>query len=184
MTNESLPISDTVRYRSIPGWPAYAVGDDGSVWSRGKSGYRATFRREGPWRRMKPAHAAFGYEVVVLHCRGRKRLYQTVHEIVLKAFVGPRPKGYHARHIDGNHLDNRLQNLTWGTVKENMQDQVRHGTRVKGEKAGRAVLTKSTVTSIREGYRQGKSQSALGREFRIGQSHVSQIVTRKIWCHV
>lgn len=61
-------------------------------------------------------------------CHGRVRKTHTVHTLVLKAFVGPPPPGMEARHLDGNRLNNRLDNLAWGTKSENMADRLRHGT--------------------------------------------------------
>ena len=51
-----------------------------------------------------------------------------VHRLVLEAFVGPRPEGMVARHLNGDPGDNRLENLAWGTQSENNYDKVRHGT--------------------------------------------------------
>lgn len=51
-----------------------------------------------------------------------------VHRLVLEAFVGPRPDGLLARHLDGDPTNNALTNLRWGTYSENGLDSVRHGT--------------------------------------------------------
>lgn len=50
-----------------------------------------------------------------------------VHQLVLEAFVGPRPAGAGTRHLNGIPNDNRLENLTWGTPSENTRDMVTHG---------------------------------------------------------
>jgi hypothetical protein len=51
-----------------------------------------------------------------------------IHRLVLSAFVGPLPEGLVSRHLNGNAADNRLDNLAYGTQKENVQDAIRHGT--------------------------------------------------------
>ena len=51
------------------------------------------------------------------------------HVWVLEAFVGPRPKGAVARHLNDNRHDNRLENLMWGSRSENAQDAVINGKR-------------------------------------------------------
>jgi hypothetical protein len=51
-----------------------------------------------------------------------------LHHLVLEAFVGPRPPGMQCRHINGDSLDNRLENLAWGTASEDNYDRVRNGT--------------------------------------------------------
>lgn len=60
---------------------------------------------------------------------------RTVHSLVALAFIGPRPHGYEVCHNNGNPLDNRVDNLRYGTSADNKLDQVRHGTH---EKAARA----------------------------------------------
>lgn len=48
--------------------------------------------------------------------------HRIVHKMVLEAFVGPRPKGMVCCHLDNNGCNNKLGNLKWGTMKENMQN--------------------------------------------------------------
>ena len=43
-----------------------------------------------------------------------------VHHAVLSAWVCPRPEGYECDHLNGNSLDNRVENLQWVTHQENM----------------------------------------------------------------
>lgn len=47
-----------------------------------------------------------------------------VHQLVLETFVGRRPNGCEARHLNNNMADSRLSNLTWGTSAENANDRV------------------------------------------------------------
>lgn len=44
-----------------------------------------------------------------------------VHELVLAAFVGPRPPGYQADHVDGDRAHNAADNLEWVTPHENVR---------------------------------------------------------------
>ena len=54
-----------------------------------------------------------------------------VHKLVLESFVGEKPEGQECLHIDGNGLNNKIENLRWGSSKENSQDQIRHGATVR-----------------------------------------------------
>jgi len=61
-------------------------------------------------------------------CRPGVQRTRTVHQIVLEAFVGPRPTGLVARHYpDPDPTNNRVENLRWGTNSENTLDKVEHG---------------------------------------------------------
>lgn len=55
------------------------------------------------------------------------RRTRSVHQLVLEAFVGPRPEGMYGLHWDDDKNNNRLANLRWATPSENMMDQVRNG---------------------------------------------------------
>jgi HNH endonuclease/NUMOD4 motif len=48
------------------------------------------------------------------------------HQLVTAAFIGPMPEGMQVRHLNGNKEDNRLENLVYGTAKENSEDRERH----------------------------------------------------------
>lgn len=67
-----------------------------------------------------------GYHIVGMTKDGRTRR-RYVHHLVLEAFVGLRAEGQECRHLDGNPLNNRLDNLAWGTSSENKYDTVKHG---------------------------------------------------------
>ena len=51
-----------------------------------------------------------------------------VHRLAAQAFFGepPTPEHTDVRHIDGDHTNNRLNNLRWGTRSENMRDVIHH----------------------------------------------------------
>lgn len=116
-------------FRPIPGWEGhYEVSNKGRVKSlrrtvpHGRSGTITKAERI-----MRPAsHKASGHEYVNLKFDGHKeRRY--VHELVLTAFVGPRPKGYECRHLNDDPHNNTLENLAWGTRSENVLDRTSNG---------------------------------------------------------
>lgn len=57
-----------------------------------------------------------------------KRFKKRVHNMVLEAFVGACPIGLQGAHLNGNKLDNRIENLKWVTAKENQSHRKMHGT--------------------------------------------------------
>lgn len=112
------------RWLPVPGYPLYAVSDDGRVRSRAR----------GDARELVCGVGSNGYRMVRLTGpSGRRNV--TVHSLVAAAFVGPRPAGADIRHLDGNHLNNTVGNLCYGTRSENVLDSVRHGTHNKLRRA-------------------------------------------------
>lgn len=51
------------------------------------------------------------------------KAYMYVHSLVLLAFKGERPTGYHTDHKDGDRLNNVLSNLHYVTRSENMRNR-------------------------------------------------------------
>ena len=95
-----------------------------------------------------------GYPTVHLGQNNTK----TVHSLVALAFLGP-PEGRQVRHLNGDPHDNRLENLAYGTVEDNMADMVRHGTQWQQQKthcpAGHPLEEPNLVPSqARRGWRQ------------------------------
>lgn len=76
---------------------------------------------------LKPDSKKYGHLYVNLSNKGvQKKRY--VHRLVLLSFVGPPLEGQEVLHIDGDAANNKLENLRWGSRKENVLDLVRHGT--------------------------------------------------------
>ncbi|WP_336158169.1 HNH endonuclease signature motif containing protein [Amycolatopsis sp. VC5-11] len=107
------PVSVPENWRRVPGAAGYLISDAGRLMS--------ICGREA--RILRPSSNRKGYQLVKVH-----GLNRSVHRLVLEAFVGPRPEGQEARHLNGNPADNRLHNLAWGTSSQNKADMVRHGT--------------------------------------------------------
>jgi len=68
-----------------------------------------------------------GYLMVNLYHPTNPRRYAKVHQLVLEAFVGPRPPGMGGCHYNDIPSDNRLENLRWDTQSANAQDMLRNG---------------------------------------------------------
>jgi hypothetical protein len=113
----------------------------------------------------------------------KKRRY--LHNLVLEAFVGPRPKGQVTRHLDGDKTNNTLSNLQYGTVSENMADRVMHGGGNQGSRHPLSKLTEAQIRSIRARYKPWKvTLKMLGEEYGVSSTNIKQIVTGMAWKHV
>lgn len=171
----------SIQWRPIPGYPAYRVSNTGRVqscWVR-----RGQGRGKPPrlllgniWREPKMTRNTQGYPVCGL---GRGKQVKVAH-LVLLAFVGARMTGQVCRHLDGNPLNSNLDNLCWGTPRENMRDQYRHNTRVMGERHPAYRHSNADIAEMKRLAQCGMRQRAIARQFGTTQGFVSQVVNRKV----
>lgn len=126
------------------------------------------------------------YECVNLRTRETGKNTCSVHRLVLKAFVGEPPSGFVCCHNDGNPLNNRLDNLRWGTPSENMQDMVRHGNAgmAKGEDHGCALLTEEQVIEMRKIRKTGETYEKIAERYGVDKCTIALACTGKTWSHL
>ena len=106
---------------------SYEVSNLGNV----RSLDRIIFRRDGTQFKkigqpIKKKLTRAGYHVVTLWDTPKPKHF-FVHRLVLEAFDRKRLEREVCRHIDDNPLNNRLENINWGTPSENNLDMVRNG---------------------------------------------------------
>jgi len=114
-------------FRSVIGFPNYEVSNYGRVRSWYKWNGKPVPRISKPQLIGIKTNVYLGTSL----SKNGKAFTKKTHILVLEAFVGPRPKGYQACHNDGDNLNPHIDNLRWGTVKSNMDDQIKHGIRPK-----------------------------------------------------
>lgn len=182
----------TVEYRELStiGFPGYRVGSDGSMWTcrvlvytKGVRGCKSAIGTV--WKRMRCHPTPERYIRVGLQ-PGFNRFF--VHDLVLLAFVGPRPDGMEACHSpDHDRSNNALSNLRWDTHSANTRDSMRHGThfRAVGEKNGEARLMPDAVLRIRSDHATGKfTIKFLAQREGCGQTQIGRILRRESWKHI
>lgn len=162
---------------SIPEFPGYEISTDGRVYST--LNWRGYGRRE-----IQPVPGAGGYAKVRLRHPDGRRVNRSVHRLVALTFMSPRPSGEQLRHLNGNKLDNRLDNFSWGTPLENAQDRDEHGTTARGRRNGFAKLTESDIPIIRRKLAGGSSQRNVAKQFGVTQSAIFHINKGRTWRHV
>jgi plasmid maintenance system antidote protein VapI len=138
-------------------------------------------RKSKPGTLLKPQH----YVSVQLVHEGQKRKFQ-VHRLVAEAFLGEAPSSSQVNHKDGDHANNRLENLEWLSRRANQLHAIEAGLYGgRGEKHGRAKLTDAQVRQIRQKYvpRYGE-QTKLAREHGVSQVLISKIVNGEVWTHL
>jgi len=169
MSEQWSPVPD------YEGW--YEVSSHGRVRSltRCVGGRGGKMVRQGQMLTPRPDHE--GYPYIGLR-RGGTRRYFKVHALVLRAFVGARPEGMEARHLNGNRADARLSNLEWNTKAVNMADRDAHGGTVRGEKSPRSKLTSEQAAAIRNS---PLPQRQLAAQYGVSKHAIYSIKSGRTW---
>lgn len=164
-----------VEYRDIPGFPGYRVGDDGSVWSKHERWPKRS------WRKLSMFENKSGYIQVSLWSNGERRMCYA-HRLIALAFMGECPSGMEVCHNDGDPTNNNINNLRYGTRKDNMDDQRRLGTLCMGTRRWNAILDESKVKLIRKSSARGSI--LLATEFGVTPRAIRKVINRDTWKHV
>lgn len=173
-----------VEYRELVDYPGYRFGDDGSVWSRWDRNYGLT----EIWSRIYGS-IMNGYVHIELKLQGERirNHKKFVHNLILEAFVGPKPKSwYECRHLDGNKRNNILSNLKWGTPKQNGEDKVRLGEVPShvGEKNPFADIDEKMAIKIKYLLMLGFKPKKITEILNISKHIVHHISKGSNWTHV
>jgi hypothetical protein len=132
-------------------------------------------------RELKPGYSNDGHVHVNL-CKNGKCKSRKVHQLVLETFVGSRPENYDVRHLNGISDDNRLENLVYGTRKENGQDNIINGVSPRGTKNGKHKLVDQQIRDIRNKYKKGcYSHEQLGDLYGVSRRHIGDIINGVCW---
>jgi len=151
------------QWREIPGYEGlYEASDAGRI-RNSKSGLI-----------LKPYARGLYLCVSLFGPSGRKT--PEVHPIILKTFVGPRPSGLVAAHLDGKGTNNCLSNLAWVTPAENEAHKLIHGTHNRGRRSPHAKFTDEQVAIIREICALGVSANKLSILLGVYVSTIADIV--------
>lgn len=169
----------TEQWIPIPGWEnRYEASSLGRIRSadmvcRSKCGSTAV--RKG--RILTQVQKGGRYFVVTL-AEGHRRKQYLVHDLIMLAFEGPKPKGQVVCHYDDNKENNALGNLRYDTVQANEADAKRNGKKARGEKHPMSKLTKDAVIHIRCSKEPTKY---LSKKYGVTTAHISAIRAMRVW---
>jgi DNA-binding transcriptional regulator YiaG len=164
-------------WKTIDRFPDYEVSNEGQV-RRSKGGRGAIAGKLLKWH----THTSTGYPDIRFSVEG-KQTSIPVHRIVATAFFGAKPDDMQIRHLDGNKMNNHIDNLCYGTAKENAQDKIQHGRSSQGIKNPKNKLTEHQVESIRKMHGTSKAKN-VAYIFGLSKSTVYRIWNKKYWNHL
>jgi len=122
-----------------------------------------------------------GYKLIDL-CKNSKNKTHTVHRIVAVAFL-PNPfNKLTINHKNGIKSDNRLKNLEWATISENLKHAFKTG--LKKPTRWMAILTERQVKEIRRLRKNGLTNKELAKKYGVSSSAITNVTTRIRWKHV
>lgn len=166
-------------WRDIPGFENYQASSLGRIRSLDRyitcehAKYSRTVFTRG--RVLRP-HSGnkIGY-LYVRPCIDKVTLTARVHHLVAFAFNGPRPKGLHVAHDDGDHLNNRPSNLIYKTIAANRHDSIEHG--------GHSLLP-TDIQHIRKAIANGERNVAIAKRYSVQPQLISHIKNRRAYASV
>lgn len=107
----------------------------------------------------------------------------SIHRLVAKAFIPNLENKAEVNHIDGNKLNNRMDNLEWMTRVEN----AKHAAPVylRGEKNPKSKFTPDQIEDIRRNYT-GKwgEKTRLSEKYNVTLASILNIIKLKSWSHL
>lgn len=127
-------------WKPVPDYDGYQVSNFGRV---------KRIYKNGKQRVLKPVLNRNGYLRICLSKGNEKKIF-SIHRLVAQAFI-PNPLSKpQINHIDGNKLNNHVENLEWVTGSENQRHAVGTGLKKSGQDRPEAKLTNQQAQYIRE----------------------------------
>lgn len=158
-------------WKSIPGFAGYDASNLGRI---------RTYRHRRRWRHtafaiddprvLSPGRDGAGYPKVSLSRDDGRSAPKRVHSLVISTFSPRDGRGIVCRHLDGLKDNPRLDNLRWGTHRENQLDRYLHGTHNRPAK-----LSDAKALEIKRRRRAGERIVALAMEFGVSKTLVLNI---------
>lgn len=150
------------KWRTIKDFHDYQISDNGEVKSL----------KHGKEMILSSTNDGKGYLMVSLSKDG-KNIIKRIHRLVAETFI-PNPNNLPVvRHLNDISNDNRLENLAWGTVKDNIADSIRNNLHPSTKRRIKIISIKS------DDIRKYNSQADAGRDLGIITSHINECVNGK-----
>ena len=162
----------------------YLIYEDGNL-------YKTVSRQAGKLRKLeKPLlikAKVRGYKVVSRYYEG-KRIQARQHRLIYAWFYGLEALAKYdsINHEDGDKDNNRIENLTCMSRKDNEKHKNDTGLTLNGSKHGNSIFTEEQVIYIKNELKKEKygTCARLAREFGVTKTAVYDIKRGRTWGHI
>ena len=125
-------------------------------------------------RKLKPQPNGKGYLRVII---GKQKYF--VHRLVAEKYI-PNPNNkLQVNHIDGNKLNNCVDNLEWVTNQENRNHAIKNNLYIYGDRCSWAKLTSNEVLEILNDDKHNFTE--LSKIFNVSRNTISNIKYGRTW---
>jgi len=130
---------------------------------------------------IKPQITHRGYKRVCLRREDGSKSYLYVHRLVACAFMGSIKTGLQVNHKDCNKTNNKVWNLEYVTLKENLEHGRLNGHYCAGDTHGGRKLSSRDVAYIRRLKAQSYDRRLLAKKFGVTVGAITRVANNRSW---
>lgn len=168
---------------SFLGLPHHEIYEDGTIKSINRVINTASGPRKYKGKKLSTKPTGNGYPHVTFNYDGEYKGFN-VHRLLALCFI-PNPNDKPCvNHIDGNKMNNSLDNLEWCTHVKNIRHAYKNGLMPirKGNNSSSRKLNSKKVEQILDKVKNSDlSYEKIGKQFNVSGSCVGDIVMGKVW---
>ena len=165
----------------INGFEAYRIREDGVIETNWRTGaFYPGMPCSDTWKPLPNRYNKDGYVPVCLRGFNGKQRRTHLHRLMAEHFISSPPfKKACVRHLDGNPQNNSLENLAWGTYKQNEDDKLRHGTHNK--RISNAKLTSEKMILIKHLKSSGRTDKEIAKVVGVSRPTINRFLNGVTW---
>lgn len=164
-------------WKTIPGASKYEVSNTGEI--RSWNTQRGSWAKEPRLMKKKLNKKVGYYNIGITYDDGTQKT-RYLHRLIAQAFLGDQ-KDRLVRHLDDNRLNNKLENLAWGTQKINMADAIVNGKLPTGIDCSNSVLSERDILLVGRMRKEGLTHSTIARIIGVNRSVITALLSGKTY---